>query len=435
MNVISVDLWGQRVGALSWDDERQLASFQYEPAFIQSALDVSPIKAPLSNAVFEFAELAGTNTFKGLPGFIADSLPEKFGNRLLDTYLASHGRHIDSLNPLERLCYVGSRGMGALEYQPDQEDRQLNKAIPVEVSDLVEVAKNVLKVRQNVSANLDLNINQNSRDEKGIETLISVGTSAGGAKAKAVIAINANTNDVLSGQTNVPEGYEHWLLKFDEIDNEEHATNKQIGRIEYAYSEMAYAAGINMMECRLLADNDRAHFMTKRFDRVDGNDKVHVVTFAGMAHVDRDPPGNVGYERLFQTIRDLGLPQSDLSEMYRRMVFNICTRNQDDHTKNHAFIMFGDGHWQLSPAYDLCFSYQADNPFIAQHQMSCNGKRDNFELDDLLAAAKSADVSRPREIIAQVENAVLHWQEHAEKTGIKEEHAASIGNLYRHFTY
>ncbi len=430
MDVISVHLWGQRIGALSWNKERQLASFQYEPAFVQSELSVSPIKVPLSNTVFEFTNLAGTNTFKGLPGFIADSLPEKFGNRLLDTYLASHGRNIDDLNPLERLCYVGSRGMGALEYQPDQENRQLSKAIPVEVSDLVEVAKNVLKNRQGVKTSLD----KNNLDESGIETLISVGTSAGGAKAKAVIAINENTHDVLSGQTNVPDGYEHWLLKFDEVDNEEHATNKQIGRIEYAYSEMAYDAGINMMECRLLADNDRAHFMTKRFDRVDGNDKVHVVTFAGMAHADRDPPGNIGYERLFQTIRDLGLTQSDLNEMYRRMVFNICTRNQDDHTKNHAFIMFGDGRWQLSPAYDLCFSYQADNPFIAQHQMSCNGKRDNFELDDLLIAAKSADVNRPRDIIAQVESAVSHWQKHAEKAGIEEEHAASIGKLYRRFT-
>jgi serine/threonine-protein kinase HipA len=426
MEVISVDLWGQCVGALSWDEDRRLARFQYDDNFIQTGLQLSPLLVPLSSSVFQFAELVDTKIFKGLPGFIADSLPEKFGNRLLDTYLAKHGRHIDELNPLERLCYVGTRGMGALEYQPDNESRNLSEPISLQVSDLVEVAQNVLKDRQGVAANLDNN---------DIETLITVGTSAGGAKAKAVIAINDKTKEVLSGQANVPSGYEHWLLKFDEIDNEEHATSKQIGRIEYAYSEMAYKAGINMMECRLLIDDDKAHFMTKRFDRVDGNDKVHVVTFAGMAHADRDPPGNIGYERLFQTIRDMGLTQSDLNETYRRMVFNICSRNQDDHTKNHAFLMFGDGSWQLAPAYDVCFSYKAGNQYIEQHQMSCNGKRDHFELDDLLQAAKSADVKRPHDIIKEVESSVSNWTMYADNAGIKESHAASIGQLHRNFLH
>jgi len=423
MEAISVNLWGETVGALSWDEGRRVASFQYTPEFIQEGLAISPLRLPLSSKVFRFPDLIDTKIFNGLPGFIADSLPEKFGNRLLDTYLASHGRHLDDLNPLERLCYVGKRGMGALEYLPDNEMRNLSKPIPLQVSDLVEVAQNVLKDRQGASTNLD----------EGIETLISVGTSAGGAKAKAVIAINDDTNDVLSGQADVPDGYEHWLLKFDEIENEEHATSKQIGRIEYAYSEMAYEAGINMMECRLLPDDDKAHFMTKRFDRVDGNDKVHIVTFAGMVHADRDPPGNVGYERLFQTVRDIGLAQSDLNEMYRRMVFNICARNQDDHTKNHAFMMFGDGSWQLSPAYDLCFSYKKGNKYIEQHQMSCNGKRDNFELDDLIQAAKAADIKNPYEIIEQVELAISHWAIHAEKAELEEVHATTIKKLFRTF--
>ena len=424
MDVIAVELWGQRVGALTWDKNRQLASFQYDPEFIQAELNVCPLKLPLSGSIFEFPELARTRTFKGLPGFIADSLPEKFGNRLLDTYLAKHGRHLDQLNPLERLCYVGVRGMGALEYQPDRECRDLNDTIPLQVSDLVELAQKVLQDRQQAHANME---------DDGLETLITVGTSAGGAKAKAVIAIKRDNGDVLSGQADIPDGYDHWLLKFDEMDNEEHATSQQIGRIEYAYSEMAYQAGINMMECRLLPDNGKAHFMTRRFDRVEDNAKVHVVTFAGMAHADRDPPGSVGYERLFQTIRDLRLPQSELNEMYRRMVFNICSRNQDDHTKNHAFLMFGDGSWQLAPAYDLCFSYKPGNPFIEQHQMSCNGKRDQFELDDLLAAAKAADVKRPKQIIEEVENAVSKWTEHAESAGIDGAHAESIKNLHRHF--
>jgi len=423
VEVIAVNLWGQRVGALSWDYDRMLASFQYDPEFVQTGLEVSPIKLPLSVKVFQFPELADTNTFKGLPGFIADCLPEKFGNRLLDTYLAKHGRRLDDLNPLERLCYVNTRGMGALEFQPDLESRQLNEPIALQVSDLVEVARSVLEDRQQTTTKLD----------DGIETLVTVGTSAGGAKAKAVIAVNDETNDVLSGQADVPEGYVHWLLKFDEIDNEEHASSKQIGRIEYAYSEMAYEAGINMMECRLLHDDDQAHFVTQRFDRVDGNTKIHVVTFAGMIHADRDPPGQVGYERLFQTIRDLGLPQSDLTEMYRRMVFNICARNQDDHTKNHAFLMFGDGNWQLAPAYDICFSYKPGNPFIERHQMSCNGKRDDFLLEDLLAAAKAADVKNPKTIIEDVQSAMQHWAEQAEKAAIDEERISLIGKLHRIF--
>jgi len=423
MDAIAVNLWAEQVGALSWDKDRRLASFQYAPKFIKTGLEISPLKVPLGAEVFQFPELADSNTFKGLPGFIADCLPEKFGNRLLDTYLATHGRHLDDLNPLERLCYVGTRSMGALEYEPDRESRHLSEPIPLQVSDLVEMARSVLVERQHTNANLG----------DGFEALITVGTSAGGAKAKAVIAVNDETKDVLSGQAEVPEGYVHWLLKFDEIDNEEHATSRQIGRIEYAYSEMANEAGINMMACRLLHDGDYAHFMTKRFDRVDGNKKVHVVTFAGMTHADRDPPGEVSYERLFQTIRNLGLPPSDLTEMYRRMVFNICARNQDDHTKNHAFLMFGDGSWQLAPAYDLCFSYKPGNAFIERHQMSCNGKRDDFVLDDLLVAASAADVKNPKSIIEDVALAISHWSEHADRAGINEEGARNIKQLFREF--
>jgi serine/threonine-protein kinase HipA len=424
VNAIEVNLWGESVGALSWDSDRRLASLEYYPEFIRSGLAISPLMLPLSQRVYQFPELTESNTFKGLPGVFADSLPEKFGNRLLDTYLAKHGRKLEDMNPLERLCYVGVRGMGALEYQPDQETRNLSKPIPLQISDLVDVAQSILKDREGVNASLN---------DSGIETLVTVGTSAGGAKAKAVIAINDTTNDVLSGQVDVPEGYEHWLLKFDEIDNEEHVSSKQIGRIEYAYSEMAFAAGINIMECRLLPDDDKAHFMTKRFDRVDGNAKVHVVTLAGMAHADRDPPGSIGYERLFQTIRDIGLSQADLNEAYRRMVFNICSRNQDDHTKNHAFLMFADGNWQLSPAYDLCFSYKPGNQFIEQHQMSCNGKRDNFDLDDLLKAAKAADVKNSKDIIVEVEQAISRWNEFAESAGIELGRIESICQLHRQF--
>lgn len=422
---VAVNLWGQRVGALIWDANRNLALFEYDREFVSSGLEISPLSMPLSDKIYQFSELKETRTFQGLPGAIADSLPEKFGNRLLDTYLARHGKKLQDLNPLERLCYIGSRGMGALEYEPDFETRNLNTPIPIEVSELVELAQRVLSEKKSLVTNLD---------EIGLETLISVGTSAGGAKAKAIIAINSKTNEVLSGQTNVPEGFEHWILKFDEIENEELATSQQIGRIEYAYNEMAYEAGINVMECRLLEDGPKAHFMTKRFDRVNGNEKVHAVTFAGMTHLDRDPPGSYGYERMFQTIRDLGLSQDDLNEMYRRMVFNICSRNQDDHTKNHSFLMFGDAKWQLSPAYDICFSYKPGNPFIDQHQMSCNGKRDNFTLNDLLEASKSADVKRPLEIIREVEEALSKWNHFCKLVGINKSQSEYIGSLHRYFT-
>lgn len=425
MDAVAVYLWGRRVGALSWDAGRRVAQFQYDPEFIQAGLEISPLMMPLSQRVYQFNDLADTQTFKGLPGVIADSLPEKFGNRILDIYLANYGRNLEDLNPLERLSYVGSRGMGALEYEPDLDTRNLKEPIPVEVSDLVDVAQAVLADRKAADANMKID---------GIETLVNVGTSAGGAKAKAVIAVNDQTQHVLSGQTDVPAGYEHWLLKFDEIDNDEHATSHQIGRIEYAYNEMAAEAGINTMDCRLLKDGDRAHFMTKRFDRVDGNARVHVCTFAGMMHADRDPPGNVGYERLFQVIRDLGLGQDSLNEMYRRMVFNICSRNQDDHTKNHAFLMFADGVWQLAPAYDLCFSYQPGNRFIEQHQMACNGKRDQFSLEDLKQAAIAADVKRPERIIDHVQHAVGQWRVIARDSGIDDKTTAAIGKLHRKFS-
>ncbi|MES0490811.1 MAG: type II toxin-antitoxin system HipA family toxin [Leptospirales bacterium] len=424
-NAVTVNLWGERVGALIWDEKKSLATFEYDNEFVKSGIEISPLLTPLSNKIWQFPDLKNTKTFRGLPGFIADSLPEKFGNRLLDTYLTRHGKKLQDLNPLERLCYIGVRGMGALEYEPDFETRNLNKPIPIEVSDLVELAQTVLKERKAVSTNLD---------DTGIETLISVGTSAGGAKAKAIVAVNDKTKEVLSGQTNVPKGFEHWILKFDEMENEELATSHQIGKIEYAYNEMAFDAGINVMECRLLKDGKKAHFMTKRFDRVDGNEKVHVLTFAGMTHLDRDPPGGYGYERIFQTIRDLRLSQDDLNEMYRRMVFNICSRNQDDHTKNHAFLMFGDGKWQLSPAYDICFSYKPGNKFIDQHQMSCNGKRDNFLIDDLLKAAKYADVKRPLDIIKEVEQSISKWTDFAEQAELDELQATYIGKLHRHFT-
>ena len=409
IDVIKVLLDGRPLGALHWQDESRMATFQYHPDFIASGLEVSPLRMPLRNTPYAFPELAHTRTFSGLPGLIADSLPERFGNQLLSAWLQSHGRTFDSLSPLERLAYLGNRGMGALEFEPDWGGGNETPLL-MDVHELVDVAREVLAQRHSAHARLTA----------GMEHLVQVGTSAGGAKAKAVIAWHPETGDVLSGQVTAPAGYQYWIIKFDEIENEELATAHQIGRIEMAYHRMAVEAGVTMMESRLMPDGNRAHFMTRRFDRGDNGEKYHVQTFAALTHQDRDPPGAIGYESLFFTARALGLPQSDLDQIYRRMVFNILARNQDDHAKNHAFIMDNDGTWLLSPAYDVCYSYKPGSRWIGKHQMRCNNKRDDFTLEDLLQAAHAADVKRSitMEIISEVRSALGRWNEFADEVDL-----------------
>lgn len=419
---------GEHVGVLEQTDPEKAVRFQYMPEFIQTGIELSPIKMPLSDKIYSFPELSAAqgyeNTFKALPGLIADVLPEKFGDKLLSTWFSRHGLSIDDLGPLGKLCYLGNRGMGALEFEPEISDiKRLDEKERIEVSELVEVARQVLAEHNGTHSSL-------SDDE--METLISIGTSAGGAKAKALIAWNRDSNEVVSGLGDAPDGFEHWLIKFDEFDNEEHASAAEIGRIEYAYSQMAADAGIEMMESRLFETQGLAHFMTRRFDRLFGsNRKTHVQTLCGLAHFDRNPPGNYGYEDLFNVARRMGCNQLDQEELFRRMVFNIATRNQDDHTKNHAFIMEEDGSWFPSPAYDLCFSYKPGNRFISSHQMSCNGKRDGFTHDDLLAAAKVADVKDPQRIINQVMAAVDNWPAIAKRVGLSQNKADYIGSTFR----
>ena len=422
IDVIKVLFDGRPLGALHWQDESRTATFQYHPEFIATGYEVSPLRMPLRDMPYQFPELARTQTFAGLPGLIADSLPERFGNQLLSAWLQSHGRTFESLAPLERLAYLGRRGMGALEYEPDLGLEQ-DTPVTMDVHDLVDVARDVLAQRHAARARLTANIEQ----------LVQVGTSAGGAKAKAVIAWNPTSGDVLSGQVPAPAGYQYWIIKFDEIDNEELATAHQIGRIEMAYHRMAVEAGISMMESRLMPDGDKAHFMTRRFDRGDHGEKYHVQTFAALTHQDRDPPGAIGYESLFATARALGLPQSDLDQIYRRMVFNILARNQDDHAKNHAFIMDNDGTWLLSPAYDICFSYKPGSRWIGNHQMRCNNKRDDFVLDDLVEAARAADVKRnvAMDIVSDVRSALSQWNRFAKEVDLSKETCEHIRKTFR----
>ncbi len=422
MDTIAVNMWGRRLGALTWDSNRSLGRFAYDPGFVKTGLEVAPLTMPLGGKTYAFPAHVRTKSFMGLPGLIADCLPEKFGNAVLAAKLGKLGRQLDEVTPIERLCYLGTRGMGALEFGPDMETRPNDSEVPVVVEELVAMAEKILKQRSAITTTLE---------NGNLDTLIQIGTSAGGAKAKAIIAWNEETNQVVSGAGKAPTGYSYWLMKFDEIDNEELATSHNIGQIEYAYHLMAVLADIKMMECRLFPDGNRNHFMTRRFDRLNNGDKIHCLTFCGMAHADRDPPGMQGYEQLFSTARKLGLGQATLNEIFRRMCFNIVARNQDDHSKNHAFSMDQTGKWELTPAYDLCFSYKPGNRYIESHQMSCNGKRTDFQRSDLLEVAKAGDVTKPDQILEEVQDALLVWPKIAKDVGLGQRQIKSIQNLFR----
>ena len=419
----NIKLWDEVVGVVFWDAARQAANFEYTPKFIQSGLEVSPLQMPLeAGRVYSFPEL-NFETFKGLPGMLADSLPDNFGNALINRWLAEQGRSPESYNPIERLLYQGKRSMGALEFEPAEKIIS-NSSSKIELEGLVETARLALGSKENLNAHLP------GKDSDLLQ-IMKVGTSAGGARAKAVIAYNEKTNEVRSGQLNAPEDFTHWLIKLDGVTNNELGDPKHYGRIEYAYYKMAIACGIEMMNCRLLEENGRAHFMTKRFDRVNGKEKIHMQTLCGLAHFDFNMPGAYSYEQLFQVMRTLHLPYKDAEQVYRRMVFNIVARNQDDHTKNFAFLMDKEGKWSLSPAYDMAYAYNPQGNFTDLHQMSVNGKRDNFTKDDLLKIASSMNIKKPVEIIEEVVSSVSQWGEIAKECAINENQIKGIAATHR----
>ena len=425
----SVILWGEAVGAVAWLADRGYAAFEYEPAFLKKGLDISPLRMSLEAAIkgdgiFLFPALVN-DTFLGLPGLLADALPDKFGNSIIDAWLARNGRDSSSFSPVERLCYIGKRGMGALEFSPPVNQR-FNKAVPVEVAELVGLAQDVMLQR----GALDAGFSDDDKDNTGaIMDILRVGTSAGGARPKAVIAMN-DKGSVVSGQAEVPAGYDYWLLKFDGVSDLELGAPRGYGRIEYAYHLMARAAGIEMMECRLLEEHGRAHFMTKRFDRVAGN-KIHMQTLCGLAHYDFNMAGAYGYEQAFSVMRQLHLSKAQAMQQYRRMVFNVLARNQDDHTKNIAFLMGPDGEWRLSPAYDLTYSHNPAGKWTNQHQMSINGKRDHFTREDLIAVGESISLPRPGEILDEVAEAVSQWPVFARESGVEARVIEEIGRNQR----
>ena len=427
--IAEVQLWGRTIGAVSLEAGREVAAFQYDAAFAASGIELSPVVMPLSERVYEFAVLP-RGTFHGLPGLLADSLPDKFGNALIDAWLATQGRTADSFSAVERLCYTGARGMGALEFAPAIGPKP-GKASKIEVDALVKLAGEVLTHRGDLQGHFHA-----AGKEKALRDILSVGTSAGGARAKAVIAWNRTTNEVRSGQIAAGDGFDYWLLKFDGVagnKDKELEDPKGYGAIEFAYHLMAKGAGVTMSECRLLEENGRRHFMTRRFDRLAGGEKLHMQSLGALAHFDFNQAGAYAYEQALLTVRQLKLPMAAVEEQFRRMVFNIVARNQDDHVKNIAFLMNKQGEWSLAPAFDVTYSYNPSGSWTASHQMTLNGKRDGFTLADFEACAKTALMKRGRAatIIEEVQAAVKRWPEFAAAAKLADEWRDKIQTTHR----
>lgn len=427
-----VKIWNEVVGAIAWDENQQLGIFEYDTAFLSKKIALAPLKMPINGnqTIFAFPELrqgrnSEFNTFKGLPGMLADVLPDNYGNQLINLWLAQQGRPANSMNPVEQLCFIGARGMGALEFEP-QQLKSTQNTVKIEMESLVDVARKMFHDRAAFSANLETN------EEKAIKQLITIGTSAGGARPKAVIAYNAKTGEVRSGQTNVPKGFEHWLIKLDGVSDVQLGDTQGYGRVEMAYYYMATAAGIEMMPSQLLEENGRAHFMTKRYDRGEGNTKHHTQTFCAMKHYDFNEVTSFSYEQLFQTMRELRLSYPEAQQLFRRMVFNVLSRNCDDHTKNFSFRLKQHGKWELAPAYDICHAYRPDSIWVSQHALSINGKRKGITQEDFLAVATSMNIKNATTIIDEVNSVITNWEHYADKAGVSTQKKTAIAATLIH---
>jgi len=427
--IAKVQLWGRTIGAVVMEEGRGYTTFQYDAGFAASGIELSPLVMPLSERVYEFPALP-RNTFQGLPGLLADSLPDKFGNALIDAWLATQGRTAEGFGAIERLCYTGTRGMGALEFVPGIGPRP-HKATKIEVDALVRLAGEVLTHRNDLQGHF-----HEAGKARALRDILRVGTSAGGARAKAVIAWNRETNEVRSGQIAAGDGFDYWLLKFEGVagnKDKEMEDPKGYGAIEYAYHLMAKAAGIAMSECRLLEENGRRHFMTRRFDRRAGGEKLHMQSLCALAHFDFNQAGAYAYEQTLMTIRQLKLPMAAVEEQFRRMAFNIVARNQDDHVKNIAFLMNKQGEWSLAPAFDVTYSYNPSGSWTGTHQMTLNAKRDGFMTEDFEAGAKAALMKRGRAatIVEEVLVAVKRWPEFAKEAKLSDEWRDKIQKTHR----
>lgn len=419
MTAAEVKIWGELAGAVVWDDTNRLGTFEFAPGFKKQQWDLSPLKMPLgsSQMIFSFPELrkerfATYDTFRGLPGMLADVLPDRFGNQLINRWLAGMGRPQDSMNPVEMLLFLGSRGMGALEFEPSSLKENKN-TFPIELESLVQIAKIMMDKRSMFQTNII------KYEEKAVIDILKIGTSAGGARPKALIAYNEKNGEIRSGQTKAPEGFEHWLIKLDGVSDVQVGESKGYGRVEMAYYLMAIDCGIEMMPSTLLEENNRAHFMTKRFDRIGRDTKHHIQTFCAMKHFDFNLVTSFSYEQLFQTMRELRLSYEEIEQMYRRMVFNVLSRNCDDHTKNFSFMMEKGQGWKLAPAYDICHAYRPDSAWVSQHALSINHKRTNITREDLLLLAEAVNCKKAPTIINEINAVVTNWKKYASITGVQ----------------
>jgi len=414
INVVKVKLWGTIIGYFLLDEFKRFITFEYDKKFLEFGIEVSPIQMPLSNKIYQFPDLINTS-FRGAPGLISDSLPDKFGNAVIDAWLASQGRTSESFTVLDRLCYTGKRGMGALEYEPSNgEIRDADQEISI--AKMVEFASEVLNKQGKISLT--------KKDEIDYKQLLRLGTSAGGARAKAIIAYNEKTGEFRSGQINLEENFVHWLIKFDGVKkngDKNREDEPEYTLIEYSYYLMAKKAGITMSECKLFSEGNHNHFMTKRFDRVKG-EKIHMQSLGALLHIDYYIPGSCSYERAALTAKQIGCPSNDIEQFYRRTVFNVLAVNQDDHVKNISFLMDKRGKWSLSPAYDITFAYDLSNQYLKSHQMSINKKITKIYQEDLIQCGKAMDikVSKCRKIIDEVYEAVKDYETLARSVNIKE---------------
>lgn len=409
VDVAKVSMFGIPVGTFSWDDRYEVARFEYDNNFIGKGLEPSPLMMPVREGrIYSFGNL-GRDTFQGLPGMLADSLPDTYGRALFEKWLALTGR--TSGNPIESLCFLGKRCMGALEFEPAT-DVTYNQNIKIEIDKLVEVAKEALTEKSSFTTNL-------ADDKKAaIAEILRLGTSAGGQRAKAIIAYNKETGEVRSGQIEAPIGFDYYLIKLDGVSAKAgFKETENYGRLEYSFYKLAEACGIEMSECSLIEENGRAHFLTKRFDRKEGK-KVHMQTLCGIAHFDYRLHRAYSYEQAFNVMRALRLSYSEARQMFRRMVFNVVIRNQDDHTKNISFLMEEDGKWHLSPAYDMGYAYNPNGGWTATHQMSINEKFDNITRNDLLEFASKNNIKDAASVIDDVCETASHWKDIAKDCGV-----------------
>jgi len=408
-----VKIWDQTIGAVAWDSQTELASFQYDSKFLLNNWDLAPIKMPIKegSSIHTFPMLRNSSTFKGLPGLLADVLPDRFGNQMINAWLAQNGRSQNSLNPIEMLCFIGPKGMGALEFVPSRFD-EVKRSFDIEMESLVIMTQSILQRKEAFETNRYLD------EHNAMLDILKIGTSAGGARPKAIIAYNEKTGQIKSGHTKVPKGFSYWMVKMDGVSDTQFGASQGYGRVEMAYYLMALDCGIEMMESKLIEENERAHFLTKRFDRSGSGEKYHIQTFCAMQHYDFNDINGYSYEQLFQTMRMLRLPYPQAEQMFRRMVFNVLARNCDDHTKNFAFRLQRGMNWELAPAYDLCHAYRPGSEWVSQHALSINGKRKDFEWNDFMQVAESMHIKKAKQIIYDIGEVVSKWPFYANKVNV-----------------